>query len=316
MKFLNHEVLSFIENLPQGVPLHNPKFPQIVEQAYKDLEGYYQHMYIQIRDVYPDEKEDGSHFKEYKQTLLFNASNFINFAIFSTAYKVKNLLDDVVSGLNEKNPLRVAMSARAIIEYCVTFRAFKRTIDKLIQNMSIHAQSIESSQLGSENFLKSMENYDIALLDIVNAGADFSRATRFNWSSLFESDLKAFDSAWDDLSQQTSQKNVMTLLEKYPDAKTKRLDNELLKYYALLCEYTHPNIVSHHLVTENVTRVHQTTVMYTFKPIPESNIPLVHSIRAITIPLSICLPNLFEELSYCRQIEQLFLHQFSETLQN
>ena len=314
MQRLNDDVEKFIQGLPQGVPPHNANFGMVIEDAFKELEKYYLHMYIQIKDVYPEEKEDGSHYQEYRQTLLFNASGFINFAIFSTAYKVNNLLNDVVSGLNENNALRVAMSARAIIEYCVTFRNFKRTIEGLINSMSTHHQDIEKYEFGSEEFINSVNDYDNDILSIVNAGVDFSKATRFNWSTLFESDSSAFDSAWNDVSQQTSQKNVMTLIEKYPDQKTKKIDNEILKYYALLCEYTHPNIGSHHLITENITRVHPTMIMYTFKPTPESEIPLTHAVRAITTPLTICLPNLFEELSYCRDVEQFFLHMFNSML--
>lgn len=314
MQFLSEGVLDFIRGLPQGIPRHDPNFPEVVSSAYKELEKYYQHMYIQIRDIYPEVKDDGSHYEEFRQTILFNASGYINFAIFATAYKVKNLLDDVVYGLNENKSLQVAMSSRAIIEYCVTFRDFKRNIDSIIQNMSAQSRIIDSAEPLSEEFNQAVANYDKAVFDIVNIGADFSRATRFNWSSLFDADSTAFDSAWDDLSQQKSQKNVMTLLERYPEVKTKKLDNELLKYYALLCEYTHPNIGSHHLITERVTRVHETTIMYTFKPTPESNIPLIHSVRAITVPLSVCLPNLFDELAHCRNIEQFFLYQFHQTL--
>lgn len=314
MESLSDDIRKFIKELPQGIPPHNPELPQIIEQSYDELKKYYQHMYIQIRDVYPEEKDDGSHYEEFRQTLLFNASSYINFAIFSTAYKVNNLLDDIVSGLNDNKALRVAMSARAIIEYCVTFRAFKRSIDSRIQEMSAHHQIIESLEYGSEEFKKAVQDYDSEILNVVNTGVDFSKATRFNWSSLFESDSIAFDSSWDDMSKQISQKNVMTLIEKYPDEKTKKVDNELLKYYSLLCEYTHPNIGSHHLITEKITRVHSTMVMYTFKPTPESNIPLIHAIRAIATPLAICLPNLFAELSYCRSIEQFFLNMFNTML--
>ena len=313
---LDAKIDSFIKSLHQGVPPHNPDFANIIDESYTSLEKYYQHMYIQIRDVYPEQAGNDDYYREFRQTILWNSSGWLNFAIFSTAYKIKVLLDDVVSGLNENHPFRASMSARAIIEYCVTLRDFKRNIDKHIYDMSEKANIIQTSGENDPNWHQAIISYDQAILDIVNLGLEFSRATRFNWSSLFQEDALKFDNAWDDMTDQISQKNVMTLLEKYPETKTRKIDNELLKYYALLCEYTHPNIGSHHLITDSITRVHSTTIMYTFNPSPEGKIPLIHAIRAIASPLTLCLPNLFTELENLRNIEQMFLGMFNQMLED
>lgn len=273
-------------------------------------------MYIQIIDAMPEEAGNENYYQEYRKAILFNASNLLNFAIFATAYKIKILLDDVVSGLNESNAFRSAMSARAIIEYCVTFRGLKRDIDKYISAMSEQAKTIQSLEFDDPKMRDAVVGYDQAILEIVNTGLDFTRATRFNWSTLSQEDASKFHGTWDDVTDQISQKNVMTLLKKYPEVKTERSDNELLKYYALLCEYTHPNIGSHHLITEKITRAHETTIMYTFMPKPQSDIPVIHAVRAISSPLTICLPNLFDELEQLRDVQQMFLEMFSQMLKD
>ncbi|WP_437644272.1 hypothetical protein [Sorangium sp. So ce362] len=169
------------------------------------------------------------------EALLLVAQNlhgWLGFAVYATVFKTSELVDDVISGLNDARPLRVVTAARSLMEHAAVLNSFYRDV----------AQSLDL--LGSSAFRDVVrglvEGYGIALR--------FAQSTRFNWAAGIAGDLDRFYDHSGSVDGGSKATNVLTLIDKLPQT----VKGGTAFFYGMLCDFVHPNGASHMLTARIV----------------------------------------------------------------
>lgn len=309
MAALDPAIVQFAEELPQINPPHDLSFPAVLEAALTALEKYPETWWVQFQQdqgLGPDE-------------MYFNAAGFAGFAAFSAVYRTRWLLDDVVSGLNDTRPLRAISAARGVVECAATLRAVVRDLLPFLEQMGEAYQEAQEllaredldEEAFQDAFRQNKNKYAGGLHEVTGVLAHHSVATRVDWEVLRSEDSQAFAADLEAVSDEVKQRNVLTLLGKY--TKDKANVQLLRSYYALQCDYTHPNRGGHQLVTQT-TDLSDNIISYSFAYNPAPGIPLNHAVRAVYTPLVMVLPQLVEDIETLFNMQQEFSKMWFNTI--
>ena len=211
--------------------------------------------------------------------LLKNWHGWIGFFVYSVAYKVTHLLDDVSRGLNSSRYILVAASARGIVEQVAIFNNYFRQVSELLQDL-------QAADPGTD-----FPGYVNKVVELIKLLQKYSQATRFNWKSYAAGDLDTFFASWNQVDDSVRQTNIMTMIDKLPQE-----EKGAKFFYEMLCDFVHPNIGSHFLVIDTVDFVAENRAAYTLSRNPTSDELLGTVLHVISIPLKTSLQLLKSEV--------------------
>jgi len=284
---LSDAVMRHAQAMPQMNPHHDMSFPAVLEDVLTMLQDLPDQMYVQFQQSPGDSPVD----------MYGNLTGLLDFALYSAVYRLRWLLEDVISGLNDGRPMRAITAGRGVLELAVTTRRLVNDISKKFQTMSTSYQSmmqmLESEPVDQDRLGVQQLEYQQALFEANDLLITHAQATRVNWELMRSGDPAAFDTELEKVDAAVRQVSVMTLLDKYsPD---KAVNLTLRAYYALQCEYTHPNRGGHQLVTSS-SNLDDGLITYLFSVNPDPGFGWTHAVQALFTPLALVLPDLKKEL--------------------
>jgi len=241
---LSGDVLQHVRDIPQLIPQHDLRFPEVLNDLMTLLCALPETAHVQFQ------QEQGSS----RLDMFGNASGQLEFALYGAVYRLRWLLEDVISGLNERRPLRAVTAGRGVMELAATTRRLMTDLTTSSRAMSAAFQGMNDSNPQDPDaeavFSAHQRAYQLALGEMIRVLGVHVHASRIDWNVIRAKDQEAFETQLEGVDPELKQKNVLTLLGSYSGDKT--VNRTLKAYYALQCDYTHPNRGAHHLVTSQV----------------------------------------------------------------
>lgn len=201
---------------------------------------------------------------EFLYLVLHGIRCWLGFVFYSTAYKVRHLVNDIATGLNEGDYIRCCMAARSLVEHSAV-------LNETYTEVAAHTE-IFSEPLGT------LDADFQALTEVLQISLKYAQATRFNWMAGLRGDLDTFYTSPDAESPAT---HIMTLVGKLPQQEK----GSALWFYKMLCDFVHPNGASHMLCADAVDHIDDDTFSYVFEYQPLSDEALGVVLHLISIPV-------------------------------
>ncbi len=221
--------------------------------------------------------------------LLAETEGWLGFIVHSTAFRLAQLLDDVVTGLNQGRPYRVAGAARCLLELA----AFVHQSRKLVM------------EAASAVLPKPPADFSAAVAGVASTlkvASRFAQVTRFNWAAMVRGDAEEFYTAWDKVEERLKATQILTLIDKLP-GESKRAARF---FYEMLCDFVHQNVGSHILLVSSAEAVSEGRMRWTVSREPTSDEALLLLLHVIAIPVRDSIWRLIHDMQGLQQVYGYF----------
>jgi len=281
MTILNSEVTGLSQALATNYP-NDAGFVECLEDTFEFLESLpSQYSFAYHPQFTPDKM--GADKEERSLNVLRNLRGWLGFLVYTTSYKVRDLVLEIADGLNTHKYLRVTMAARSVIEHTATLNYY---FEKLWVNFN------ELRTLWREG--RTQEG-DQLTFDIINLLLQYAQSTRLNWAAYMREDYDEFYESFEEVEERVRQRNIMTLVDKLP-----QVERGMRFFYCLLSDYVHPNIASHTLTIDRTERLSDGRMEVLLSSRADSKASLVYALHAISHPMNATLSLLRDQLQALR----------------
>lgn len=185
--------------------------------------------------------------------LAADVGAWLGFLCHSLGYKLDRLVSHVLMGLDTADPVLALNAARALVEHSAVLN-------------DVHAELALTKDL-------------LATRDILYRFAD---ATRLNTEAILRGDHDAYLADPEGVTDERKAKHVMKLLDRLPQAEAKKVAR---MHYAQLCEFVHPNGLSHRLMLDELVRLSDGRARYTLAKRPASEAMAIGVVHLLAIPV-------------------------------
>lgn len=219
--------------------------------------------------------------------LLAETEGWLGFVLHSVGYRLGQLVDDAVTGLNGHRPYRTVNAARSLVE----LSAFVHHYAKLIVAAARCSADSQQAPEVVESVVSTMAE-----------ARHFAQVTRFNWAALARGDDDEFYSNWSKVEDHHKAPQILTLIDKLP-GEEKRAARF---FYEMLCDFVHPNVGSHVLVVDGTRPMPGHRMEWHLKKEPDSDEALAVTLHVVAIPLRAAIRTIVSALDDLKRILQYF----------
>lgn len=192
--------------------------------------------------------------------LLRQVEAWVSFFAYSVIYRLLQLLDDIFSGLNDARYLRTVNAARSLLE-----------ADAFVHHYTQKLGDANQLVTGGDD----PPTVIVGLASTLHAALEFAQVSRMNW--------RAFPSGQDEdffkkyRLPASAVPEIAMLLDKMPQAEP----GAARFWYALLCDFVHPNAGSHWLLIDKARPASPSEMSQTLRLDPDSLEALVVVLHVI-----------------------------------
>jgi len=289
MSILDTRVTELSRELATKYP-NDAGFVECLEETIQFLESlpgrFDLTFHLQLRP-----EQMGADRNEVEVDPLRNLYGSLGFCVYSTAYKLRELVLDIADGLNKCKFLRVTMAARSVIEHAATLNYYYEKLKLNFRTATISAGEGRESEAIQ------------ALLENIGLLVQYAQSTRFNWGSYLREDFDDFFASFDNVEERVRQIHILTLIDKLPQT-----ERGMRFFYSMLSDYAHPNLASHTLTIDRARLLPDGRMHFSLSSYPETKESLAIVLHAISHPMNSALSLLRGQL----QVLQAELRQLGE----
>lgn len=196
--------------------------------------------------------------------LLRQVEGWVGFCAHAVLYRLLQLLDDVVSGLNEARYLRAASAARSLVEASAFVHHYGLKLAE--------ANQLVAGGPGPADVIT-------GLAKSLQAALEFAQVSRLNW--------RGFPSGHDEefFKKYRLPASAIPEIGKLLDGLPQVEPGSAKFWYGLLCDFVHPNAGSHWLLIDEARPSSSSEMTYTLRLDPASEQALLVILHVIAEPV-------------------------------
>lgn len=212
--------------------------------------------------------------------LIANLRGWLGFYFYTSAYKFKHSLLDIIDGFNRRHFPRVAQSARAFMEEAAAFNEFSSsTTPKFELLLKEFPRRPHLSKNDFSEFVR-------VCVEVIEISCAAAQRGRINWRAVEGGGLSAlYRSSWKEAGPSRRAPTIQSLLEKLPNR-----EPSYRFYYAVLCDLVHPNAGSRTLLINAARELRDGRLSFSLGFAPESQRTLIETLHLVGLPIASLLP--------------------------